>query len=744
MAEVKRKNAKFVGLMLAGISSVVIAPVSAAAQDDNGGIEAIVVTARKSQETLQDIPLSVAAFDRTLIERYDISDLSDIAQRTPNFSFSNNLGVNGGVPVIRGIGTPRSGGALSVGIFIDGVDTANSAGINLQSFDVERIEVVRGPQSTLFGRGVLAGAINYVARRPNFNDAEREASAEFAEYGQYRAEVRASVPVTQDLAFSIAGQLRGSDGFYNDTRTGEDTGNSSSRAVVAGLRARLGGNGEAFLRLSYDTQNIGQPSWHQVATNYQSGTSANQRWYKGKLIGDPSKVANNGADYRGVELEQFRASLHLDYDLGGVTLSSTSAYTKADVLSDVDSDFTAQTDLVAGNLMLGNFRNYFDTKTESYSQELRLQSDNRGPFNWLVGAYYRNEQYELADFSPTAVTGTTSRLADVPALLTRDSETLGLFGMLSLELADGLTISQELRYAEDRINETSTPAGVAKGVFGEKFTNFLPRTIVEYQLSPDHMIYVSAAKGNKPGGFNNSAGAGFSTVPDNLKPFDEETLWNYEAGIKTSWFDNKFTFNASVFYIDWTDIQVATQITLDCEEDVCPNVGLTTNGGRADGLGFETEFRVRPNSNIDIFGGFGYSPLRIVDYVDRRAVSAGLPARKRSQAAGTPDWTANIGSVYTVPVGDNASVFLQGDVVYRSTTYATEANLAETGDKTTVGLQLGYREGGLRAALFVNNLFDDKSIASARAYVDPTSYARSFIVQLPERRQIGARISLKY
>jgi iron complex outermembrane receptor protein len=739
MYSFKDNKAIFTTLMASAVSTATIFPSIALAQEGDAGIEQIIVTARKSQETLQDIPLSVAAFDRTLIERYDISDLSDIAQRTPNFSFSNNLGVSGGVPVIRGIGTPRSGGSSSVGIFIDGVDTSNSAGINIQSFDIERIEVVRGPQSTLFGRGVLAGAINYIARRPNFNDAEREASAEIAEYGQYRAEVRASVPLNQDLAFSIAAQLRGFDGFYNEARTGEDTGNSSSRAVVAGLRARLGGNGEAFLRLSYDTQNVGQPSWHQVPTNYKSGATDAQRWYKGKLIGDPSKLEHNGADYRGLEMEHFRASLHLDYDLGGVSLSSISSYANANSLSDSDTDFTAQPDLLSGGVLLGNFRSIYDTKTESYSQELRLQSDGRGPVNWLLGAFYRNEKYELADFTPTAATGTSSRRADDPAYLTRDTKSLGLFGMVSLELADGLTISQELRYSQDQIDETSTPAGGTKGIFGDKFTNFLPRTIVEYQVSPDHMIYASAAKGNKPGGFNNSAGAGFSAVPNHLKPFDEESLWNYEAGVKTSWFDNKFTFNASVFYIDWTNVQVSTSVEVDGR-----NVSYTANAGKADGLGFETEFRVRPNSNIDIFGGFGYSPLRIIDYVDKRAVSAGLPARERSQVAGTPDWTANIGSVYTVPVGDNASVFLQGDVVYRSTTYATEANLAETGAKTTVGMQLGYRAGGLRAGLFVNNLFDDKTAASARAYVDPTSYARSFIVQLPERRQIGARVSVKY
>lgn len=720
--------------------STSIIPVSAFAQADSSEIEAIVVTARKSQETLQDIPLSVAAFDKTLIERYDISDLSDIARRTPNFSYSNNLGPNGGVPVIRGIGVPRSSAAQAVGVFIDGVDSANSAGVNLQSFDIERIEVVRGPQSTLFGRGVLGGAINYVARRPNFNDVEREASAEIAEFGQYKADVRASIPATQNLAFSIAAQVRGNDGFYKDSKTGADTGNSSSKSVVAGARARLGGNGEAFLRLAYDNQHIGQPSWHQVASNKQTGELESQVWYIGKLKGDPLKLASNAKDYAGVEMQNFRASLHLDFDFDGMSLSSISAYTKSDSFSDVDTDFTDEPDLVSGNFLLGGYRGVVDTTAESVSQELRLQSTGNGPFSWLVGTYLRDERFASGDYSPTAVEGTSTILAEVPSLLSRSTQTYGLFGMASMELADGLTISQELRYSNERIAEISTPSSTGvSGSFAATFTNFLPRTIIEYQATPDHMIYASVAKGNKPGGFNNSAGAGFSAVPDNLKYYDEETLWNYEAGFKTSWFDNKLIFNASAFYLDWTDIQVGTSTIVDGR-----SVGLTMNAGKADGFGFEADFRLLPSRSFEVYGGVGYAPVRIIDYVDSRQVRAGLVSGGRDQLAGSPDWTGNLGAIYTVPLSGNSSMFLQGDVVHRSTTYATEANLAETGAKTTVDLQLGYRDGGVRAALFVNNLLDDDTVESARAFVNPTTNLRSFIVQLPAPRQIGARISLKY
>nr|WP_246350661.1 TonB-dependent receptor [Sphingobium boeckii] len=705
-------------------------------------IDEIVVTARKQEETLQEVPLSVAAYDQELIERYDISDLSDIAKRTPNFTFSNNLGLFGGVPVVRGIGAPRTGGSASVGVFIDGIDTGNSSGINLQSFDVERIEVVRGPQSTLFGRGVLAGAINYVSRRPNLEKLEAEFSGEVAEHNLYRLEGRISGPVADGVAVSLAGQRRSFDGFYNNSFSGQDVGDSDSYSLIGGLRAKLGSEnqGEVYLRLAYSKENIGQPAWHQVATNTQTGTLPNQRWYVGKLRGDSDLIAHNGDNYGQIDLEFYRAGLHFDYDFGGVTLASITSYNRAYQTQDTDIDFTRQPDIIAGTTLLGNFRSTLDVEIEDYSQELRLQSDNDGPLKWLVGGYYRKEDYRSLDFSPTAAQGSSSILAPTPNILTREIKTFGAFGSLSYEITDGLTLSQELRYSEDRISETSKPrAALVAGAFENKFTNVLPRTILEYQFSRDKMIYASVAKGNKPGGFNNSAGTGFSPVPDNLKAYNEEEMWVYEAGFKTSWLDRRLTLNASVFYIDWSDIQVNSQVIVGGFP-----VGITLNGGKARGTGFEAELRFQPDDHWDVYGGIGYSPIRILDYVDTRATNAGIKTDGKDQIAGTPDWTGNFGTIYSLPINDTATAFLQGDLNYRSTTYATEAGLAETGSKTTVDVQAGFKNGTVRAALYVNNLFDNRAIDSTRAYVNPSNYARTFIVQLPNPRQIGIRFSVKY
>ncbi len=714
------------------------APALAQATDDSMASSEIIVTARRRAESLQDVPLSVAAYDKSVIERFDLSDLGDISRRTPNFSYQSNSTLGAGQPVIRGVGAPRAAAVQSVGIFIDGIDTGNSAGLNLQTFDVERIEVVRGPQSTQFGRGVLAGAINYVSRRPNLEKLEADVQGEIADYGQYRVEGRVSGPISDGFAVSLAAQRRSFDGFYKNNLTGADTGGSDSTIIVGGLRGKFGSDkqGEVYLRASYNKENYGAPAWHQVASNTQTGAAASQVWYIGKLTGNPARVSHNADNYRGLDIEYFRTGLHFDYDFGGVVLSTISSYNKGTQILDSDFDFTSQPT---------NFRIFTDTRLEDYSQEVRLRSDGDSSLFWLVGAYFRKETFRQQDFSPTS-TAASNILNTVGNRLDRDTRTLAAFGYVGIELLPGLKITQEVRYSQDKIDEASTPRATrVTGRFGAKFTNFLPRTIIEYAATPHHLFYASVAKGNKPGGFNNSAGAGFAPVPDNLKFFDEENVWSYEVGTKNSWLDGRLIVNAAAFYLNWKNIQVNSQIVVTDPVTNAPRtVGLTVNGGRADGFGFEADFQFHPAKNFEIYGGVGYAPVRIYNYRDTRVINAGITPLGKAQIAGTPDWTGNIGSVLTVPLSDKMNGFIEADLTYRSTTYATEANLAETGSQTLVSMQAGITSGPFRVTGYVNNLFNNKAIDAARAFVDPTTFRRTFVVQLPAPRQVGLRVALRY
>ncbi|WP_394729257.1 TonB-dependent receptor [Altererythrobacter sp. GH1-8] len=697
----------------------------------------IIVTASGREQTLQDTPISISAFSEEQIDRYAIENFEDLAKRTPGLNWSSVSTLTDTNPSIRGVGTARAAGIPSVGVFIDGIDIGNGTFGNVPTFDLQRVEVVRGPQSALFGRGVLAGAVNYITRRPSFTEASGMVQASIAEGGEYVFQGRVETPISDVFAVSVAGRYTDLDGFFENTASGKTIGGRESYLIDGSARLQFGGEGqgEAYLRLSYTDEVQEQADWHQVPSN-----STSPRWFIGEVEFDPSLVANNGDDYAGIDRQFFRASLHLDYEFGFATLTSRTSLADYDFLIDQDFDFTAQPDLPLGASLFGNFR-FLDTQDISdFSQEVRLTGDTGSGFKWILGGYYRTEDTDEENFSFTGASGSATPDPVNPNLLGRDLETIAIFGSLTAELSDAFAITGELRWAQDSVTEVSQPRTAATAQeFSAKFDNILPRVIAELRPSDDVLVYASAAKGNKPGGFNNSPGAGFAPVPLELRAFDEEIAWNYELGAKLQLLDNRVTLNGAVFYIDWTDIQVNSQIVIDGR-----SVGYTANANSADSLGFEVEFSAEPSDSLTVYGGLSYSPIRIKDYVDRRVATAGITTDGSDQLGNTPDWTGNIGVEFRQPISDDWDFFWQTDASYNSTMYASVANLAETGDKTIVDMYVGFGSEAIEFTIFANNLFDNKTPSNVAPFVNPTTFARTFIVQAPRPQQFGARVKFSF
>lgn len=695
----------------------------------------IIVTASGREQTLQDTPISISAFSEEQIDRFAIENFDDLAKRTPGLVFSSVSTLTDTNPSIRGVGTARAAGIPSVGVFIDGIDIGNGTFGNVPTFDLQRVEVVRGPQSALFGRGVLAGAVNYITRRPSFTDAGGMVQASIAEGGEYIIQGRVETPISDVFAVSLAGRYTDFNGFFENTETGKTIGGREAFLINGSARLQFGGEGqgEAYLRVSYTDEVQEQADWHQVPSN-----SSDPTWFIGEVEFDPSLIANNGDDYAGIDRQFFRANLHVDYDFEFGTLTSRTSLANYDFLIDQDFDFTAQPDLVFPFGLFGNFRFLDERDISDFSQELRLTGDTGTGFEWILGGYYRTEDTELENFSFT----TTSSAPDPtnPNLLDRDLETIAIFGSLTAELSERFSITGELRWAQDSVSEFSQPRLAMTGEeFSDKFDNILPRIIAEIRPSDDVLIYASAAKGNKPGGFNNSPGAGFAPVPLELRAFDEEVAWNYEVGAKTQLLDGRLTLNGAVFYIDWSDIQVNSQTLVDGRP-----VGFTDNASSADALGFEVEFSAEPSENFTFYGGVSYSPIRIEDYVDRRVARAGITTDGEDQLGNTPDWTGNLGFEYRQPVSGDWEVFWQTDANYNSTLYASVANLAETGGKTIVDMFVGIGNEAVEFTLFANNLFDNKTPSNVAPFVNPTTFARTFIVQAPRPQQFGARVKFGF
>ncbi|MEM9879919.1 MAG: TonB-dependent receptor [Pseudomonadota bacterium] len=714
---------------------------SAAAQDQDDTdydalLEEIIVSASGRDKGLQDTAISITAFSTEQVERFGIENFADLAARTPGLFFSNVSTLTDNNPIIRGVGTPRAAGAPTVGVFIDGIDIGNSTFNNVPTFDLERIEVVRGPQSALFGRGVLAGAINYITRRPSFDEVSGNFQATAAQGGEYVISARVEGPITDRFSVSAAVRDTQFDGFFDNTVSGNTIGGRDAFLGNIAARLKFGGDdqGEAYLRVSYAEEVQEQPAWHQVPSNNTDPT-----WFIGEVAFDETLIANNGDDYAGIDREFVRLNLIVNYDFGGVEMISRSSYSDLNFLVDQDIDFTAQADLpFSPSFLGGNFRFLDERDIEDFSQEIRFLGEFGDRFEWIAGAYYRNEDFDNRNFSFTTNSVTPDPVN--PNLLDRDLETLAFFGSLRTIINDKLSVTSELRWAQDKVTESSQPRLAAEARdFSETFDNILPRIIAEYTPNDDILIYASAAKGSKPGGFNNTPGAGLADLPDEFIPFDEEQAWSYEIGAKTQFFDNRLTFNAAVFYIDWTDIQVNGQFEVNGQTR-----GFTDNANTADSLGFEAEFTAAPFEYLNLYGGFSYSPIRIDDFVDRRVAAAGIVTDGEDQLANTPDWTANFGATYRRPINDEWDWYVQSDLSYRSTLFASTANLAETGAQTLVDLFAGIESEKFGFNIFVRNLFDNDTAANVAPFVDPSTFARTFIVQAQRPRQIGGRVTFNF
>lgn len=701
-----------------------------------GVLEEVVVTARKQAENLQEVPLSVIAVGAEQIERRAISDLADLQKLTPGFTWSEGLAQLDARPAIRGQSNIRAASQPTVGIFIDGNSVPWRSGLNLQTVDVERIEVVKGPQSALFGRGVLSGAVNYVTQRPG-NEFGGYLEALGASDGRTDLRGRLDLPASDSLAFAVTARVSEFDGFYRNNRTGRDgVGAEEARAGSAALLFEPSEAFSAYLRASYSWEAQAQSAWHVVPSNTQTGPMGTQVWFVGEVPVNPALIAHNCDACGGTDRNTTWVTLNLDWQIGGGTLTSMTAYNKTLVYFDGDVDFSG---LSEANLPVGplqnNLRQTIDRDIDSIGQEIRYASDPESALRWLVGAYYYDEKID--EFGQS-ITGTVLTPAQVPRTpLGNDVTSTSVFGSLAFDLTPRLTATAELRWNEDDATTNFIFSGAPREL-SNTWEAWLPRVSLDFKWTEDVMLYASAAQGTKPGGFNTTLGAGAVQLPAELLPFDEEEAWTYELGVKSTLLDRRLILNAALFRTDWKNVQVDSQYI--APPPTVGQVGYTSNAGKAEIEGFELEARWQATEKLSLSAGYAYTPARIFDYQDSRATAAGISTLGKKQLPYSSDSTATASALYETSFGNDWRGYAQLDGVFRSTQYASVANLAETGDRTVVDLRLGVVTDAWEIAGFVTNLFDDDTALNVSPFVNAQTFGRNFIVAVPDPRQYGVRI----
>ncbi len=652
----------------------------AAVEDDEG---VIVVTARRREESLQDVPIAVSAFSGEQLEQQGALDITDVANLTPNTTLENSRATNSTLSAfIRGVGQqdPVGGFEAGVGIYLDDVYLNRPQAAVLDIYDVQRIEVLRGPQGTLYGRNTIGGAVKYVtAELPDV--VALKARGTYGTYNQADGVVTVSAPIGD--MFRVGGSLArlSRQGFGENLTTGLENYNKD---VWAGRGTiEFGGNGAPVLiRISGDY------------TKDESAQRGGHRLIRGLVSGAP--VLADVYDTRGAlvapkqDIEAYGLAMNVRADLSdNFTLRSISAWRKDTTFGPIDFDALPAVDVDVPGLY----------KNEQLSQEFQLlYSSDR--LNGLVGFYYLDAE-ALTNFD--VLLSTTSPGFNAYTAGTVKTDTWSVFGDFTYDFSDQLSLSVGGRYTVDHRNSTilrQSKIGTSAEFGGTPFIlattsnfqgkadfkEFTPRASLSFKPTDDHMFYASYSQGFKGGGFDprgqstacrtTTGGACNAQQVYDFMSFDPETVNSYEVGYKGTLADGRLRLALTGFYADYKDVQVPGSAGYDSNGDGTNDtfIGITINAGKArmKGVEFEAFARLAPDfagtgSDINLTAAVGYIDGKYLQFINL----LGVDVAQYRHIQNTPEFTASVTLSAMVPVGEG-EVNASTSVSYRSKTYQFE------------------------------------------------------------------------
>lgn len=579
-------------------------------------LEEIVVTARKTEESLQRVPVSVAVVSGEEIEARSIRSLSDLGQSTPNFTFGTTApsGRNNGSLFMRGVGPTT--GAPTVGIYVDGVYLGDTRGNDLETLDLERVEVLRGPQGTLFGKNASGGAISIITRKPDASADGFSGRVQLTGGSRNRFDVLSSVnlPLVADrLALQTSVSRRKQDG-YTHRADGQDQSSTDRWSGRFALGWTPMEQFSALLSadaLTYD-ETAGAHTLRFINTDNSAAAFNNlfvpqqydPRWYP------PNDYFSYSAGSNSSRGTIWGTALTLDYDFGGVTLKSISGYRKLNAHDDQDPDGSPVTIL---NFDIHN-------KSHQFTQEFQLSGggfDDR--LKWTVGTYYYHQSYGGGASDNYILTELATALFQNPYIFSIAGQSFGsnesraVFAQANYNLTDKLRATVGVRRSRDEAKARSLswtlPDHVVTSVAPpqrQSWNDTSPRFGLDYQWTSDLMTYVSAARGYKAGGFDQQGIPGSGIQP--------EEVWTYEAGLRSDWFERRVRFNATYFYSDYKDLQMSiTGSTNDPVTGAPIPFGLTDNIPRVRITGGEVDLNVIAFTGLTLSGSLGITDAKYIE-----------------------------------------------------------------------------------------------------------------------------------
>jgi len=600
--------------LLAAAGATAVAPLALAQQPEQqpertGGLEEIIVTAQKRVESAQDVPIALSVFDAGTLQRANITRIEEIVMRTPNFTM---MRVNVGEPqfYIRGVGSnsDSAAGDPTVGVFQDEIYIGRISGAAFDVFDMERVEVLRGPQGTLFGRNTSGGAINFIPKRPD-QDFYVGAELGFGNYGSQLGRVVLNGGLTDTIAGRLSVSHRSHDGYSENITTGDDLDDEDNWSARAQLLFGIGDSSRLLLAYDYVTDDtagnarVPFPVFDtgQVGAGIPATAALRSIWPAGSDLRKAYSVAES---FQERDINGLTVRFESDASYGSWTLLG--GWRKVELAWYEDLDGLKPFGNVGPPLpppygwVLKN-RNATDEDAEQYSLEARLASPADSRLQWVAGLYFFTEEVNreesfLTQFSVLPIAG-----GDVTFLQDVDSTTYAAFGQATYPVTDRLSVTAGLRFSHDekeadQVGRNNDPADATPGIplfpgqpydvqADDSWDSTTGRLGLDYRTGAGHLLYASVSKGFKSGIFpsqnNVVQNVGEATPP--------EEVWSYEIGAKTQWFDDTLRANLALFYMDYQDLQLfrldrQLRLVTFTEDTVNTGAELEIVAAPADGL----------------------------------------------------------------------------------------------------------------------------------------------------------------
>jgi iron complex outermembrane receptor protein len=730
-------------------------------------VEEIMVTAQKREEGLKDVTIALSVVTGVNIAEMGVRNLEEISTSTPGFHMTQSPAQSG--IYIRSIGSGESNQGIeqSVGLFVDGVYAGRDRIFQAPFLDIERIEIIKGPQTVILGKNTTAGAVNITTAKPT-EHFEGSLSALYGEDNEYEVTGVISGPLSDTLAARVAVRASGMDGFLRNTFTGDNEPEVNDFAVRGTMQWKPNEDLSVLLKAEYArSRQTGNALVPAVLTPSQLALA---QMFDPDIIIDvnsetksaDSRLLSGNEEYN--DLDSYNVTLTIDYDMAGWTLTSISAFGSLDYEQGTDADHlpisVASIALVSGS------------EFEQYSQELRLASPVGKTFEVMGGLYYQKGDTKFLDWIPcvdfASVPGPGLPSAFcAPSRWSQKQDTYSAFLRGTWNFTESLRLNAGLRYTHEKKKARNTltitqldgvtpnlnmfDLAIAAAVGGwashtipetkRTENSWSPSVNVQYDITPEATIYASFTRGTKSGGFNPLNGTG----DPNSWEFDAEKARSFEVGLKTLLFNERAALNITAFKTKITDLQVSQFAGVTF---------VVTNAGSAKVDGVEVDFRWRATEALTLSGSVAYLDSRYGVYVTAPCMSGqtadqgcvggyqDLSGRTRHYS---PDWTGSIAADYTQPIGSGLALNLHADVYYSDSQVLgpdlDPRAFQKSYAKINARIGIGDEDGKWEVAVIGKNLTDKVTKNFSN---DIVGFAGGFFAHVTRGRSVAVQGTVRF